>query len=57
MNKLVALAGLVGVSPTHFLAEEGNDGADVAAIKGRRGKLVDMLKEETVLLCVSSRNN
>ena len=46
VNKLVALAGLVGVSPTHFLAEEGNDGADVAAIKGRRGKLVDMLKEE-----------
>ena len=46
VNKLVALAGLVGVSPTHFLAEEGNDGADVAAIKGRRGKLIEMLKEE-----------
>ena len=24
VNKLVALAGLLGVSPTHFLAEEGN---------------------------------
>ena len=46
VNKLVALAGLVGVSPTHFLAEEGNDGADVAAIKGRRSKLIEMLKEE-----------
>ena len=46
VNKLVALAGLLGVSPTHFLAEEGNDGADVGAIKGRRGKLIDMLKEE-----------
>ena len=33
VNKLVALAGLLGVSPTHFLAEEGNDGADVVAIK------------------------
>ena len=26
VNKLVALAGLLGVSPTHFLAEEGHDG-------------------------------
>ena len=46
VNKLVALAGLVGVSPTHFLAEEGNDGADIAAMKGRRGKLIEMLKAE-----------
>ena len=47
VNKLVALAGLLGVSPTHFLAEEGNDGVDVSAIKGRRGKLVEVLREET----------
>ena len=46
VNKLVALAGLLGVSPTHFLAEEGNDGVDMSAIKGRRSKLVEMLKEE-----------
>ena len=46
VNKLVALAGLLGVSPTHFLAEEGNDGIDVSAIKGRRGKLVELLREE-----------
>jgi len=46
VNKLVALAGLLGVSPTHFLAEEGNDGVDVSAIKGHRDKLVEMLKEE-----------
>ena len=46
VNKLVALAGILGVSPTHFLAEEGNDGATVAAIKDRRSKLIDMLKEE-----------
>ena len=46
VNKLVALAGLLGVSPTHFLAEEGHDGEDGSAIKGRRGKLVEMLKEE-----------
>ena len=46
VNKLVALAGLLGVSPTHFLAEEGNDGEDVTAIRGRRGKLIELLKEE-----------
>ncbi len=46
VNKLVALAGLLGVSPTHFLAEEGHDGGDGPAVKGRRGKLVEMLKEE-----------
>jgi transcriptional regulator with XRE-family HTH domain len=46
VNKLVALAGLLGVSPTHFLAEEGNSGKDVFAVKGRRGKLVEMLREE-----------
>ena len=46
VNKLVALAGLLGVSPTHFLAEEGNDGVDVSGIKGRRDELVEILKEE-----------
>ena len=46
VNKLVALAGLLGVSPTHFLAEEGNDGLDMSSIKGRRSKLVEILKEE-----------
>ena len=46
VNKLVALAGLLGVSPTHFLAEEGHDGEDGPAVKGCRGKLVEMLKEE-----------
>ena len=46
VNKLVALAGLLGVSPTHFLAEEGNDGTDIVTQKGRRGKLIEMLKAE-----------
>ena len=46
VNKLVALAGLLGVSPTHFLAEEWHDGEDGSALKGRRGRLVEMLKEE-----------
>ena len=46
VNKLVGLAGLLGVSPTHFLAEEGHNGEDGSAVKGRRGKLVEMLKEE-----------
>ena len=46
VNKLVALAGLLGVSPTHFLAEEGNDGLNMSAIKGRHSKLVEILKNE-----------
>ena len=46
VNKLVALAGLLGVSPTHFLAEEGNDGLNVSVKDGRHGKLVEILKEE-----------
>ena len=46
INKLVALAGLLGVSPTHFLAEEGDDGLNMSAKKSSRGKLVEMLKEE-----------
>ena len=46
VNKLVALAGLLGVSPTHFLAEEGNSGSKVSSLKGGRNKLVEMLKEE-----------
>lgn len=46
VNKLVALAGLLGVSPTHFLAEEGDDGLNISAKMGSRGKLVEMLKEE-----------
>ena len=46
VNKLVALAGLLGVSPTHFLAEEGNDGVDVSTMKGPHSKLAKVLKDE-----------
>ena len=46
VNKLVALAGLLGVSPTHFLAEEGHDGEDGSSVKGRHDKLVELLSEE-----------
>ena len=46
VNKLVALAGLFGVSPTHFLAEEGDDGLNISAKKSSRKELVKMLKEE-----------
>ena len=44
--KLVAFAGILGVSPTHFLAEEGNNGLDVTTSKVRRNKLIEILKEE-----------
>ena len=46
INKLVALAGLLGVSPTHFLAEEGNNGFDVTISNARRNNLIKTLKEE-----------
>ena len=49
VNKLVALAGLLGVSPTHFLAEEGNNGSEVTSLEIRRNKLIEILKEEMSL--------
>ena len=49
INKLVALAGLLGVSPTHFLAEEGNNGFDISTSMARRDKLIEMIKEEMSL--------
>ena len=56
VNKLVALAGVLGVSPTHFLAEEGNDGVDVSASEGRRVRLVEMLKEEMSFMLEQQKN-
>tara|TARA_A200000113_G_scaffold18759_1_gene16356 strand:- start:3588 stop:3983 length:396 start_codon:yes stop_codon:yes gene_type:complete len=56
VNKLVALAGVLGVSPTHFLAEEGNDGVDVSASGGRRVRLIEMLKEEMSLVLEQQKN-
>tara|TARA_B100000035_G_scaffold298563_1_gene292449 strand:- start:692 stop:925 length:234 start_codon:yes stop_codon:yes gene_type:complete len=35
-----------GGSSTHLLTEERNDGADVAAIRGRCSKLIDISKEK-----------
>ena len=46
LNKLVAMAGIVGVSPTYFIAEEGNSGEEVKGVRGRNDKLLAMLKDE-----------
>ena len=46
VNKLVALAGIFGVSPTHLLAEEGNSNNPVVVTKGRNEKLLALLKSE-----------
>ena len=46
VNKLVALAGIFGVSPTHLLAEEGNSVNPVAVTKGRNEKILAQLKSE-----------
>ena len=46
LNKLVAMAGIVGVSPTYFIAEEGNPGDEVKGVRGRSDKLLAMLRDE-----------
>lgn len=49
VNKLNALAGLLGVSPTYFLAGEGNSGKSVSASRGRGEKLLEMMRMEIAL--------
>ena len=46
VNKLVALAGIFGVSPTRLLAEEGNSNNPVVVTKGRHEKVMALLKAE-----------
>ena len=46
VNKLVALAGIFGVSPTHLLAEEGNSSNPFVVNKGRREKVIALCKAE-----------
>lgn len=46
VNKLVSLSGILGVSPTYFLAEEGNDGDSVTTINGRNQKILELLNRE-----------
>ena len=48
VNKLVAMAGILGVSPTYFMAEEGNSGVSTKRKRGRGGKLIANLKAEMV---------
>ncbi len=49
VNKLVSLSGILGVSPTYFLAEEGNDGEKVVTINGRNQKILELLTREMEL--------
>ena len=46
VNKLVALAGIFGVSPTHLLAEEGHSDNPVVVTNGRQEKVMALLKAE-----------
>ena len=46
VNKLVALAGIFGVSPTHLLAEEGDSNNPAVVTKGRHEKVMALLKAE-----------
>ena len=50
VNKLVSLSGILGVSPTYFLAEEGNDGENVVTINGRNQKILELLNREFALV-------
>ena len=49
VNKLNALAGVLGVSPTYFLSGEGNRGKAVSASRGRSEKLLEMMRNEISL--------
>ena len=46
VNKLVALAGIFGVSPTHLLAEEGDSRNPAVVTKGRHDKIMALLNAE-----------
>jgi transcriptional regulator with XRE-family HTH domain len=46
VNKLVAMSGILGVSPTYFIAEEGNAGKGVSSTRGRQDKIISLLMEE-----------
>ena len=46
VNKLVNLAGILGVSPTHLMAEEGQSDNPVATSRGRQEKLLNQLRAE-----------
>ena len=50
VNKLVSLSGILGVSPTYFLAEEGNDGENIVTISGRNQKILELLNREVELV-------
>ena len=46
VNKLVNLAGILGVSPTHLMAEEGQYDNPVATSRGRQERLLNQLRAE-----------
>ena len=46
VNKLVNLAGILGVSPTHLMAEEGQSDNPVSTSRGRQEKLLNQLKAD-----------
>lgn len=46
VNKLVSLAGILGVSPTHLMAEEGQSDNPASTSRGRQEKLLNQLRAE-----------
>jgi transcriptional regulator with XRE-family HTH domain len=46
VNRLVNLAGILGVSPTHLLADEGQSDNPAQVSRGRQQRLLQTLKDE-----------
>jgi len=46
VNKLVTLAGILGVSPTHLMADEGDAQNPVRVTRGRHEKILAHLRSE-----------
>jgi hypothetical protein len=40
------MSGILGVSPTFFIAEEGNAGKGVSSTRGRQDKIISLLVDE-----------
>ena len=46
VNRLVKLAGILGVSPTHLLADKGQSNNPEQVLRGRQQRLLQTLKDE-----------
>ena len=57
INKLVALAAILGVSPTYLLAEEGHKGVDTKNKKSKRSVKILTLQQKVLFLEAQLKEN